>query len=116
MKEFLTEIKEYKGKNVMSRSYELLNVYFKDLTDNDVFYNLIKEYFYANDAEGFKETYESYNSNLKYGMLKAAAEYLVKDVSDVSCVAYYGKVIKQQADIFNKATHFAPEQKILILV
>ncbi len=116
LQEFLKEIKEYKGKNVMSRSYETLNAIFKDLLDNDEFYNLVKKYFYENDEEGFKKEYELYDSRLRYKVLKSAAEYLAMDGKDFSSIIYYSEIIKKQADIFNRATNFVPDKKILILV
>lgn len=116
LKEFLREIRIYKGKSVMSRSYETLNVVFKDLIDNKAFYAMVKKYFYENDEDGFRAEYESYDSLLRYKTLKAAAEYLAMDGSDVSNVTYYSEVIRKQADIFNKATNFVPEKKLLILV
>lgn len=116
LKEFLREIKKYKGKNVMSRSYETLNVVFKDLTDNDVFYDMIRKHFYDNDEEGFRAEYESYDSRLRYRTLKSAAEYLAMDGKDISQVLYYSDIIKKQSEIFNKATNFEPDKKMLILV
>lgn len=116
LKEFLSEIKEFKDKNVMSRSYETLSTVFKDLIDNDEFYNLIKKYFYDNDEEGFKREYEAYDSRLKYRTLKSAAEYLAMNGEDFASVMYYNEIIRKQSDIFSKATNFEPDKKILILV
>lgn len=116
LQEFLGEIKEYKGKKVMSRSYETLNVVFKDLTDNEAFYSLIKKYFYDNDEEGFKREYESFDSSLRYNILKSAAEHLVTDENSLSDVFYYGNAIRKQAEIFNKVTKYEPDKKLLIVV
>lgn len=116
LREFLGEIKVYKSKNVMSRSYDLLNSIFKDLTDNPEFYDLIKDYFYDNDENGFKVKYESYGNGLIYKVLKDAAEHLSVDNLSVSDAIYYGDIIKRQAENFNKATNYEPDKKLLILV
>lgn len=116
LREFLGEIKVYKSKNVMSRSYDLLNSIFKDLTDNPEFYDLIKDYFYDNDENGFKVKYESYGNGLIYKVLKDAAEHLSADNLSVSDAIYYGDIIKRQAENFNKATNYEPDKKLLILV
>lgn len=116
LREFLGEIKVYKNKNVMSRSYDLLNSIFKDLTDNDEFYVLIKDYFYDNDEVGFKAKYESYGNGLIFKVLKDAAEHLSVDDPSVSDAIYYGDIIKRQTEKFNKATNYEPDKKILILV
>ncbi len=116
LKEFLGEIRQYKGKNVMSRSYDRLSGPFKDFIDNDSFYNLIKKYFYENNEEGFKAEYEAYDSRLKYKVLKSAAEYLASDEEDVFNTLYYSEIVMKHARIFSKATNFEPDKKILILV
>ncbi len=116
LKEFLEEIKTYKGKNVMTKSYDRLNVTFKDFIDNDAFYNLVKKYFYENDEEGFKVEYESYDSRLNYRTLKSAAQFLASDLEDISTVLYYSEIIMKHAQLFGKATDFEPDKKLLILV
>lgn len=116
LREFLSEIAKYKSKNVMSSSYELMNSIFKDLTDNDEFYNLIKEFFYDNNEEGFKARYEAYGNGLYYNILKEAAAYLSKDGISASSAMYYRDIVARQAAKFNQVTGYEPDKKLLILV
>lgn len=116
LREFLSEIAKYKSKNVMSSSYELMNSIFKDLTDNDEFYNLIKEFFYDNNEEGFKARYESYENGLYYNIIKEAAAYLSKGDISVSSAMYYRDIVARQAAKFNQVTGYEPDKKLLILV
>lgn len=116
LKEFINSISEYKGKNVLAWSYEILNMSFKDLMDNPSFFSLIKKYFYENNEIAFKEEYQSFAEGLRYSILKSVAESLNDDKTALVGKMQYISLIQRQSTIFSQATNFSPNKKILILV
>lgn len=116
LKEFITSIKEFKGKNILARSYELLSAAFKDLMDNDEFFKLITKYFYANLEDAFMDEYNAFDKSLNYYILKNGAERLEDPDKEYAEAQYYTDRVRGQEAIFSKATNFTPDSRILILV
>lgn len=114
IKEFLQFLQFYKGRNVLSRSYLEMSGLFKDLIDNDAFFSLIEKYYYANDEDGFEAEFNSFDAELSYRKIKRCAIHMAS--LDYNEVIYYSRTLRQQLDIFNRATHFEPDQRILIMV
>ena len=117
LKEFVRGFDKYKGKNIMSRAYETLGGAFKDLIDNDVFMNLIGKYFYDNNEALFIAEFSAIDPRLKYWSIKRCALNL-KDFSfeDLDNIMKNIELLKEQIRIFNEATSFVPDDKLLILV
>lgn len=116
LKEFISSISEYKGKNVLAWSYEIVNMAFKDLMDNELFFELIRKYFYENNEVAFKEEYQSYGEGLRYSVLKSVAQNLNDDNSKIAGKMQYISLIQRQSEIFSRSTDFDPDKRVLILV
>lgn len=114
IKEFIQSLQFYKGKNVLSRSYLEMSGLFKDFMDNDVFFSLLKKYYYANDEDGFEAEFNSFDPELSYRKIKRCAVHMSSLHYDE--VMYYNRTLRQQIEIFNRATHFEPDQRFLIMV
>ena len=100
----------------IARGYTEAYVLLKDFGDNDVFFDLIKKYYlFDNLEDDFKREYESLDSGLNYKRfricIKSLFDYTQDDIN-----AFYkcAKIIAEESCIFNRATNFEPEKKLLI--
>lgn len=114
IKDFLEQIKCYKGKTTLVYSYETLHLVFKDLFDNECFWDLIKKYYYENQPELLEVEFNSYANGLDLKVLINCAEHLL--LSNIDEMNYYGNMVKKQVELFSEVTNFKPDKSILILV
>lgn len=111
---FLEENKSYQTANVMLRSYGSMSALFKDLIDNDAFFDIIKKYHYDNQPESIIEEFNSFDSRLNFNKIVTYAEQTHTD--DISTVFYYSNAIQKQMDIFNEATGTQPDKRLIIVI
>lgn len=114
VRKFIQSLQFYKGRNVLANSYLEMSGLFKDLIDNDVFFSLIEKYYYENDELGFATEFNSFDSELSYQKIKRCAVHMAS--LDFNEVMYYNQTLRKQLEIFNRVTHFEPDQSILIMV
>lgn len=114
VKNFLEENNCYQTSNVMLRSYDSMAALFKDLIDNDAFFDLIKKYHYENQAESIIDEFNSLDPRLSFNKIVAYAEQTYKE--NISSAFYYSKSIQKQIDIFNEATDAKPDKRLIIVI
>lgn len=114
VKEFLNTLIRNKKFGIMLDSYIVMSALFKDLIDNDRFFELIKKYYFENEREFFIEEFDSWDERLS---LKKIAYYADKVYDeDLYNVSYYAGPIRKQLEVVNEVTGFKPDTKMLIMV
>ena len=114
VKKFLKLLKKYKDSNVILKSYSYMSSVFKDLIDNNYFFELIKKYYYENDMELMIEEYNGLDSRLDLKKLASYAEKVFEE--DFDQIMYYAEPIQKQLNILNDVTGFVPDNRIIVLV
>lgn len=114
VKEFIRRLKQYSNSNVMLNSYGLMSVLFKDLIDNERFFELLRKYYYENEREFLAEEYEAMDERLSFEKIAYYADRIWSE--EFNDIFYYSGPIQRQLDVLNQVTGFVPDQKILIIV
>ncbi len=114
IRNFVNEIKKYKGKNFLINSYEVLAGLFKDLIDSEYFFDLVKKYYFENQCGLIEEGYNSLDDRLNFNKLMLYIDKIFEE--NPTDVFYYMVPIRKQLDVFNEATGFKPDDNILIFV
>lgn len=112
--EFLSKLKKRRCISNLIDSYGLMATAFKDLIDNDCFFELIKKYYYENQRELFIAEFNGLDERLSFQKLMLYADSIYQE--RISDLFYYMEPIRKQLQILNEATGFTPEQKLLIFV
>lgn len=113
IKKYIKLTRQFKNKNILVESYIDMMAICKDFIDNDAFFELIKKYFYEQEIEMFEEEYNAISDGLNFKVLKVVANSLVRGDIDFLKAS---TIISKQAKIFNEATGFKPDKRILVLV
>ncbi len=114
VKRILGEFKKLNGHNVLTDSYSTFQAVGKDLMDNDIFFSLIKKYYYENECEIFEEEFDSYSEEVK---LKNIMRLIRKiDNDNFYNIMLAIETIKKKIDLFNKATNFVPDSSLILVI
>ena len=112
VKNFLNELST--DKKIVASGYPLMTGVYRNLMDNDHFFDLLKKYHYANDYEMFKVEYEGINEGLSAESLRSNTNILIKakaeDTFDIL------PKVTEQINLFNEGTNFKADTKSLILL
>ena len=114
VKDFVGQLSSNKNKNAIVMAYPTMTVLFKDLLDNDEFFELIKRHYYETEQETIIKKFNSYDEKLSFERLQLYAEKVVW--GDIDNTIYYSKPIKQQIDIFNEKTSFMPDKRMVFII
>lgn len=114
VKSFLGKLNKYKGMSVLANSYTTMSALFKDFFDNDNFFELVKNYYYDNSEDDFKEGFNHLEDGLSYDKFKMCVVKLYR--ANIEDLAYYGNIIREQARILNKNKKEDGIKKLLIMV
>ena len=100
--------------SVLANSYTTMSALFKDFFDNDNFFELVKNYYYDNSEDDFKEGFNHLEDGLSYDKFKKCAVKLYR--ANIEDLAYYGNIIREQIRILNKNKKEDGIKKLLIMV
>lgn len=114
VKEFIEKIKKYQDRNILLNSYGIMASLFKDLIDNEAFFELIRKYYYENEREFFIEEFNSWDERLDLKKICYYVEQVYNE--DEYNVFYYAGPIRKQLEVVNEVTGFEPDNKMLIMI
>ena len=115
VKDYVSKIKEIKSEQILANSYLTMAGIFKDLIDNDKFFNLIEKYYYETDQDGFIEEFDSMDKDLSFKRLVRHAESLCNP-DDERAVLRHIPHIQTQLNTLNKVTNTTPSKEIVLVL
>lgn len=116
IKEYLKSIQEFKGKDIITEGYSPMLAVYRDFCENEVFFDLIKKYHYNQDLEGMSSDYNLIAEGLDFNILMTVANFIYEKNFDSLAILKANEAIAKQAKIFNEATGYKPDKRILVLV
>lgn len=114
VKDFVGQLSSNKNKNTIIMAYPTMAITFKDLMDNEAFFELIKEHYYETEQDELIEKFNSYDERLDFKRLvKYAGKIMTGDINNTM---YYAGPIKSQIDIFSEKTSFTPDKRMVFII
>lgn len=114
IKGFVQKANQANPGQTLAKSYLIMSGIFKDLIDNENFFDIIKERYYETDQEGFKEDFESLDSRLNFKNLTSYVEQIHNARGDAGKALRVAPEVQSQLDILNEATNSKPTKSLVL--
>ncbi len=116
--EFVSWFVEYikdTDRKVVTGSYLFPEMIYKDLFDNEVFFEMIKKYHYQNEHELWEEDFNSYTGGkVRLKELVNLADML--DPLDPIQTMKYQAIIQEKIRVFNQATNCKTSSSLILMI
>lgn len=114
VKDFVGQLKSYQNNNVLLNSYSIMSGLFKDLIDNETFFDIVKRNYYDNNQETLIDEFDSLDPRLSLGKLRQYADKV--SAGEYNEVMYYAGPIQKQLDVLNETTGVTPDKRLLLVI
>ncbi len=116
IKEFTAGVQSRGPNSALADSYMYMAAIFKDMIDNDIFFDVVKKHYYETDPEEFTKEFNSIDERLDFQKLIGYAERLKRNNTGAADFLDIANAVQSQLTILNKATNTHPEKSLLLIV
>lgn len=114
IKGFVKKANKAKNGQTLAKSYLTMSGIFKDLIDNEKFFDIVKEHYYETNQEEFIENFNSLDSRLNFKRLINYAEQICREEGNATQILRVVPQVQSQLDVLNEVTATKPSKSLVL--
>ncbi len=113
VRDFLSGLRRYKSVNSLLDSYSLMSGAFKDLLTSDIFFELIKKYYFENEIEIMIEEFDALGNGLSLERIIKLIELVYTDESNAFSRF---ESIHREMKLFRETTGVEEDKRLILVI